>query len=117
MFADFVEILKSFLILLDRLGASTWAEESDEFPQVIFNAIKDNASYPDILRSLPADKGRWTIQWMEAYTKTIASLPAFGTTVPLIIQYLCEELQHERYQDVRGTAIWVACRVCAVSTT
>ncbi|KAI0086495.1 SEN1 N terminal-domain-containing protein [Irpex rosettiformis] len=113
----FVEILKSFIVILDRLGANTWAEESDEFPHVVFNTVKDNTSYTEILQGLPADKGRWAIQWMEMYVKTIASLPAFGTTVPLVIQYLCEELQHERYQDVRGSAIWVASRLFRIILT
>lgn len=108
---DFTEVLKAFLIVLDRLGPSTWENESDEYPQVAFNTIKDNTSYSELLQVLPVDRGYWAIQWMEAYVKSIGNLPVFSSVMPLIIQYLCEELQHERYKDARNAAISVASKV------
>ena len=98
-------------MILDRLGATTWSGESDEFPHVVFNTIKDNASYANILQTLPADKGRWAIQWMEAYVKSLAGFPGLPSLLPLMIQYLCEELQHERFKNVRASAVCVAAKV------
>lgn len=108
---DFAEVLKAFLIILDRLGPEAWKGESDEYPQVAFNTIKDNTSYSELLQALPIDRGYWAIQWMEAYVKSVGNLPVFSSVMPLIIQYLCEELQHERYKDARSAAINVASKV------
>lgn len=103
-------MLKAFLIVLDRLGPTTWENESDEYAQVVFNTIKDNTSFMELLQEPSKDRS-WAIQWLEAYVKSIWHLPVFVTTMPLIIQYLCEELQHERYKDARSYAIRVASKV------
>ena len=110
LISDFSEVLKAFLIILDRLGPTLWKDEGDEYPQVVFNSIKDNISYSELLQDFSADRV-WAIQWLEAYVKSIGDLPAFSGVMPLIIQYLCEELQHERYKDARSYAISVASKV------
>ena len=110
--ADFPEVLKAFILLLNRLGPKVWEGEGDEYPQLIFNTIKDNLAYSDALVAEQPSNDHWLMQWMESYVKSLNDLPGLHGLLPLIIQYLCEELQHERFKDVRASAICVAAKVC-----
>lgn len=110
---DFIEVLKSFLLLLDRFGPKYWDGKADDTPALTFNVIKDNKVYGETLRSLSPGKGSWQLQWIEAFVKSL-NPSASSNVFPLIMQFLCEELQHELYDTVRPTAMLVAARVsCA----
>jgi senataxin len=113
---DFPEVLKAFLLLLSRLGPGVWEDEGEEYPQLVFNMIKDNRSYSDILVANQSSYSHWSIHWMEAYVKSLGDLPGLPSLLPLMIQYLCEELQHERFKDVRASAICIAAKVSASSS-
>ena len=108
---DFSEVLKAFLLMLTRLGSKLWESEGEEYPQVVFNTIKNNSAYATELQQNQHRQSQWIIQWIEAYVKSLGDLPALQSLLPLMIQYLCEDLQHERFQDVRASAICVAAKV------
>lgn len=88
-----------------------WSDESDEYPQVIFNTIKDNKAFANILEFGQPDEKHWSMAWIEVFVKTLAKHRALSTLFPLVIQYLCGELQHERYAAVRASAVCIAVKV------
>ena len=110
-FLDFPEVLKSFLLLLTRIGPKLWEGEGEEYPQVVFNTIKDNPAYADTLLTEQPSRSHWTMQWMEACVKSLDESPGLQSLLPLMVQYLCEELQHERFKNVRASAICIAAKV------
>ncbi len=108
---DFLEVMKAFLVVLARIGPALWKDEGDEFPLVVFNTIKDNAKFSDHLLSLQPGQSHWSITWMETFIKSLGDMQAFHSVFPLMIRYLCEELQHERFKDIRPDAFLVASKV------
>lgn len=109
---DFVEVLKSFLLILTRIGPAMWEDEGPEYPQVIFDSIKDNPRYLETLQgTVAARRDNWILNWVETYVKTIGDLPIFKDVLPVIIHFLSEELQHERFKELRPAAVAVAARV------
>ncbi|THH01576.1 hypothetical protein EW026_g1165 [Hermanssonia centrifuga] len=108
---DFLEVMKAFLVVLARIGPALWKDEGDEFPLVVFNTIKDNAKFSDHLLSLQPGQSHWSITWMETFIKSLGDMQAFHSVFPLMIRYLCEELQHERFKDIRPDAFLVASKL------
>ncbi|KAI0648078.1 SEN1 N terminal-domain-containing protein [Trametes meyenii] len=109
----FIDVLKCFVIVLRRMGPDVWQDEGPEYSHVVFNSIKDNIRYADVLRDLPtlAPKDDWQLKWIEAYASTVGKLPVFKDILPSVLQFLCEELQHERFKYVRPNAMSVASRL------
>lgn len=107
---DFVEVLRAFLILLNRQGPTLWKGEGEDYALVVFATIKDNVTFAETLRTLNQEHGLWLVRWVEAYVKALDP-SALHTVIPLIMQFLCEELQHERYDRIRATALSVAAKV------
>ena len=107
-----MDVLKAFLLILSRIGPGVWEGESTEFPQVIFSSIKDNVRYLEMLQNL-ADARRdiWVLNWVEVYMKTIGNLSICGDALPIVIHFLCEELQHQRFQGIRPAAVSTATKV------
>ncbi|TFK91118.1 hypothetical protein K466DRAFT_515953 [Polyporus arcularius HHB13444] len=109
----FIDVLKSFIIVLRRMGPDTWQDEGPEYAHVVFNSIKDNTRYADILCSLtaPVPKDDWQLKWLEVYANTVGKLPVFKDILPSVLQFLCEQLQHVRFKAVRPNAMSIASRL------
>ncbi|KAI0354940.1 hypothetical protein OH77DRAFT_1542922 [Trametes cingulata] len=109
----FIDVLKCFVIVLRRMGPDVWQDEGPEYAHVVFNSIKDNARFAEVLCSLPAPVPRddWQLKWIEVYANTVGKLPVFKDILPSILQFLCEELQHERFKTVRPNAMSIASRL------
>lgn len=107
-----MDVLRAFLLILSRIGPSVWEDEGTEFPQVIFSSIKDNVRYLEMLQSL-ADTRRdiWVLSWVESYMKSIGNSAICRDVLPIVIHFLCEELQHQRFQGIRPVAISTAAKV------
>jgi senataxin len=88
-----------------------WSEESTttDYPQVIFDAIKDNTAYTELL--LNSDPGSWLLSWYMDYLNTIWDFPVLGNVVAKMADFMCEELQHERFQELRPSVMVAAARV------
>ncbi|KAI0785263.1 SEN1 N terminal-domain-containing protein [Abortiporus biennis] len=106
--AHFLDVLRSFILMLQRIGPKVWAGEGSEYPLVVFNTIKDNSAYAQIEVS---GRENWTVTGMQTLLKSVGDLPAFKDILPAMIQFLCEELQHERFKAVRPLAIQVASQI------
>ncbi|KAI8978689.1 SEN1 N terminal-domain-containing protein [Trametes punicea] len=109
----FIDVLKCFVIILKRMGPDVWHGEGPEYSHVVFNSIKDNTRYADILCNLPTPvpKDDWQLKWIEVYANTVGKLSVFKDILPSVLQFLCEELQHERFKPVRPNAMSIASRL------
>lgn len=95
------------------MGPDVWQDEGPEYAHVVFNSIKDNTRYADMLCNIPSPvaKDDWQLKWIEVYANTIGKLPVFKDILPSVLQFLCEELQHVRFKAVRPNAMSIASRV------
>lgn len=111
---QFSDILKCLLFLLKRLGNQLWHGEGLEFPQVVFDAIKDNPSFSSMLQDLKlAGEKPWFLLWFGEYLATISDSGMYGDVLARIVDFLCEELQHERFQEARPAVMYSAVRLLA----
>lgn len=112
LLSEFAHILKCMLFLLKRLNASLWNGETPEFPQVVFDAIKDNPSYIKLIEEVaPLDEKPWFLSWFGEYLLSLKDSGVFGDVLAKIVDLLCEELQHERFKEVRPVVMFAAIRV------
>lgn len=66
-----------------------------------------------MLQSLAeARRDIWVLNWVEAYMKSIGNLAICRDVLPIVIHFLCEELQHPRFQGIRPVAVSTATKVC-----
>jgi senataxin len=109
---DFQDVLKCFLYLLQRLGGHLWQDEKPEYPQVVFDAIKDNPAYLETIAStIPGTDKPWHLSWYTEYLQSIWKHSNFSEILARVTAFVCEELQHERFNDVRPIAMVIAVRV------
>jgi senataxin len=107
-----VDILKCFLFLLKRLGSNIWQGEGPEYPLVVFDAVKDNTSYSQLVQSIdPKGDRPWFLAWFPEFLHTLRDLPVYGDILAKMIDFMCEELQHERFHDARPTVMISSTRV------
>lgn len=90
-----------------------WGNENPEFPQVVFDSIKDNPLFTRMVLDIdPVQKERpW---FLAGFLDLLASLwdaPAFGEILARLIAFLCGELQHERFKNVRPAVMTAASQV------
>lgn len=92
------------------MGAEIWSVEgnSPEYPAVIFDAIKDNKSF---IAGLEKDPSSWLLGWFMDYLSTIWKLPILGSVVAKMIDFLCDELQHERFAAIHSLGVLTAAKV------
>ncbi|EIN12594.1 hypothetical protein PUNSTDRAFT_118369 [Punctularia strigosozonata HHB-11173 SS5] len=100
--SHFQDVLKCFLYLLQRLGSELWKGEKTEYPQVIFDAIKDNHRYVDLVASTrPGIEKPWHLGWYTEFLQSLWKHAQFPEILARMTGFVCEELQHERFEDVR----------------
>lgn len=98
MYLEFADVLSCLLLLLKRLGADFWIDDGDEYPQVVFDAVKDNPAFATLLEKVDAgaERSRYLALFAE-YLHTIRKPHVFAKVLAKIIDFLCEEMQHERF--------------------
>jgi senataxin len=113
LFIEFSDILNSLLLLLKRLGENLWSDEGVEYPQVVFDAVKDNPAFAALLETheTAGEQNRY-LAWFAEYLHTIRKLPAFDEVLAKMVDFLCEEMQHERFKVSRPVTMNTAMRVC-----
>ncbi|KAJ3568749.1 hypothetical protein NP233_g5511 [Leucocoprinus birnbaumii] len=102
----FVEVLRCFNFLLKRLDVSFWANESPEYPLLVFDAIKNNNSFSQLVQNAQNNNSSnekfWYLAWVHEYFHCVHKLEQiYRTVVAKIFDFLLEEFQHERFGDVR----------------
>jgi len=112
MEAEFSDVLQCLLFLLKRLRNQLWQGEGPEYPHVVFDAIKDNPSFSDMLQDLKlADEKPWFLSWFGEYLASISDSAMYGDVLARMVDFLCEELQHERFREARPAVMHSAVRV------
>jgi senataxin len=106
---DFELVLKALISLFRRLGRRFWDHEDASFPQFIFDAVKDNPQYTQLLSRTTTDS--WHLAWFSDYLETFWDLPTWGDVLAKTLNLLCGEAQHERFHEVRSTVVAVAADV------
>lgn len=110
---DFIPVFRSFLILLKRASDKLWDDEVPEYPQVVFDVLKDNASFINlILKEGATTSSPWFLSWFSTYLRSIDDQRVHSEVLAKIADFLLEELQHERFGEVRPVAALAATRVC-----
>ncbi|KAF5382581.1 hypothetical protein D9615_002787 [Tricholomella constricta] len=108
----FSHILQCVLFFLKRMDNKFWVGEGPEFPQLVFDSVKDNKSFSELLQSIDTSTERvWFLTWFPEFLHTISELPAYGEVLAKMIDFLCEETQHERFQDARPGIMLAAIRL------
>jgi hypothetical protein len=108
-------ILKAFILLLKRLGSRVWEGEPANYPEVVFDSIKDNPSYLDLLLQTDTSKERpWYFAWYSEFLHTVSGFAAHDAVLAKMIGFMCEELQHERFGNARPDIMCAAVRVSRV---
>lgn len=98
--SEFAEIMQCFTLLIKRLGPRIWVGEGPEYPQVIFDSIKDNPSFIDRIQESGGDKRH--ILWFREYLSLIRDASIHSQVCLKMLSFLCEELQHARFGDSRA---------------
>lgn len=94
------------------MGSTFWQGEGPEYPQIVFDAVKDNLSYAELLHNVESSRDRpWFLSWFSEYLYTIRDLPVYGEVLAKMVDFMCEELQHERFQETRPFVMIAATRV------
>ncbi len=83
-----------------------WSDENDEYPQVVFDAVKDNPAFATLLETVDAgsERSRY-LAWFAEYLHTIRKPRIFAEVLAKIIDFLCEEMQHERFGVSRSSTM------------
>ncbi|KAF8073606.1 SEN1 N terminal-domain-containing protein [Lyophyllum atratum] len=108
----FLHIFQCFLLLLKRMGDKFWVGEGPEFPQLVFDSVKDNKSFSDVLQTIDLSMERpWFLGWFPEFLHTISNLPIYGEVLAKMADFLCGETQHERFHDARPMIMLTATRL------
>ncbi|KAM6494154.1 SEN1 N terminal domain containing protein [Amanita muscaria] len=98
---EFPDILGSLLLLLKRLAKQFWEDIDVEYPRVVFDAIKDNPAFAKLLESDSSEERPRYLAWLTEYIHTIRKHPAFPDILAKTVDFLCREMQHERFRVSR----------------
>ncbi|KAJ7109726.1 SEN1 N terminal-domain-containing protein [Mycena crocata] len=105
----FRHVLRCFEYLTRHLGPSFWQEEGPEYPQVIFDSIKENTSFSELLTQPTSPSAQHPLlSWCSIYLSAIEGQAAQAEVIAKIADFLCEELQHERFGNTRPAIMLTA---------
>lgn len=101
------------MCLLKRLHSALWASEEPGYAQVVFDSLKDNPSYVDlILRPGSQKDPPWFLAWLPIFLETIiGEVTTYEEVLARMVDWLSEELQHERLADARPMIMSCAIQV------
>jgi ATP-dependent RNA/DNA helicase, senataxin len=104
---DFPDVLRAFVFLIKKHGKFLWQGEDYDFPQVVFDSIKDNSMYLRLIQDSDSNpiQQSWFVQWFQVYLNSLNDTPIFGDVLRKIVGFACEELQHERFKDKRPSIL------------
>ncbi|KAJ7505328.1 AAA domain-containing protein [Mycena galericulata] len=99
----------SFQNLTSHVGRSFWSREGPEYPQINFDSIKENPWFSQLLlQHTTSFKEHPLLSWCSTYLSAIEGQPAQAEVLAKMADFLCEELQHERFGDSRPAIMLTA---------
>ncbi|KAF8895534.1 SEN1 N terminal-domain-containing protein [Infundibulicybe gibba] len=112
LIVEFIWILRCCLFLLKRMGNGFWTAGDPEYPQLVFDSMKNNQSFLLLLQNVDVTGERpWYLAWFLEYLNTIRPLPVHGDILAKVVDFLCDDLQQERFGDVRLVYTTTAARI------
>lgn len=108
---EFGPILRCFTLVMKRLGVRLWLGEGPEYPQVIFDSVKDNDVAMTQLLEGSKEKNMWFLSWFVEYLFLIHDTAIYAQVVAKMTNYVCEELQVERFGDARPFVMSLAAKL------
>ncbi|KAJ7069799.1 SEN1 N terminal-domain-containing protein [Mycena amicta] len=109
---EFPLILSCFKFLTATIGSRFWKGQAPEYPQVIFDSIKDNTALEQLLlRDAPPSNDHPSLSWCLVFLAAIDGHPAQDEIVAKMADFLCEELQHERFGAARPGSMFTAIKM------
>jgi len=98
------------------MDSDFWKGEEVQYPQIVFDSVKDNPSYSDAFSHVKSvQEPPWFLGWFAEYLHTIKDLPAYAEVLAKMVGFMCEELQHERFQEARPIVMTAAIHVSGLS--
>ncbi|KAF5369282.1 hypothetical protein D9758_002689 [Tetrapyrgos nigripes] len=112
-FLVFKYVLRCFKLLLKRLNKQMWIGEGPEYPQVVFDAFKDNPSLVILLQDekLSLEETPSCLNWFSEFLSTLRDQPSYSEILAKMADFMCEELQHERFEGVRPIIMTCAAKL------
>ncbi|TDL22012.1 hypothetical protein BD410DRAFT_749221 [Rickenella mellea] len=108
----FADVLLCTSFLISKLGSSTWDGESDDYPKMVFDAVKNNPAFSKLLtlREITSERP-WFLCWFAEYLLSLWEAPVFSDVLAKITGFMLDELQHERFQRSRPIVTAAAFRL------
>ncbi|KAI5122782.1 hypothetical protein M0805_000126 [Coniferiporia weirii] len=114
----FREVLRCMLHILKKLGSKLWNGESADYPQVVFDSIKDNPSYIALMLDFDSRKENpWFLFMFSEYLRSVWDMQVFGDIIAKFTAFMYDELQHERFEEKRPLIMSVATQVLSAAVT
>ncbi|KZT19477.1 hypothetical protein NEOLEDRAFT_1151950 [Neolentinus lepideus HHB14362 ss-1] len=105
----FIDIFHCLSYLTERCGSNMWRGGKSDHPQRVVDAVKDNRSFVEIFKNQDMiSRENWILKWFCKFVASIWETPAFGDVLAKVADFMCEELQHERFQDARCATLTAA---------
>jgi senataxin len=133
IWADFPDVMRSFLVLLKQgshliwqasVNTITFSADSSEslYPSIVFDAIKDNPAYLRLIESQADGQNQltniWALTWLAPFARSVATLPqnegahsAFADVLAKLAAFALEELQHSRFMAISPYAVQAMMKV------
>lgn len=114
-FLDFREVLRCMLQAMKKLNDKLWSGENADYPQIVFDSIKDNPSYTNILLAHDDQKEQpWFLFFFHEYLRSIWDMQIFGDVLARFAAFTCDELQHYRFEKKRPAVMSIALQVGSI---
>jgi senataxin len=99
-------------LLIKRLKDNIWKEEGPEFPQVVFDSVKDNRTFLELIENVDGSAEKpWFLGLFAEYLHSLSEHPSHGNVFAKTVDFLCERTQHERFKFARPLMMLTAIRV------
>ncbi|KIY69126.1 hypothetical protein CYLTODRAFT_373369 [Cylindrobasidium torrendii FP15055 ss-10] len=96
---EFSAILKCFVALLNYIGPNVWQGEAAEFPSAVFDSIKENSAFIDVLAGGTGETSH--LSWFKLYLSHIKDMDIHLRVLLQMVGFLLEDLRHERLNKCR----------------
>ena len=112
LLSDFPEVLRCTVHIVKKLDNKIWEGEGDDYPQVVFDSIKDNPAYVQLVENYdPSTNKPWFLYILSDYLVSVWDLSVFEITFAKFVAFMCEELQHVRFKEKRPFVMLVTMKV------
>ncbi|KZS90457.1 hypothetical protein SISNIDRAFT_180023 [Sistotremastrum niveocremeum HHB9708] len=104
--ASFQSVLRCSMQLVSDFGREVWVGEAEDYPQIVFDSIKDNLTFIKTFEAVPTESQKHgNLFWFPPFLRSIWSLPVLPDVLAKMSAFAFEELQHERFENSRPVSL------------